>query len=112
MDVVKRLDQAEYYVSLLFKMIDEQKCPFYSLIIKKKVMRRDVERLLVLCEEMNEQYIIEKQEGLLLFDALLDKFEKALPRSLEGKETAEALERQGLFQPLMQEFIRMMALKE
>lgn len=111
MDVFKRLEQAEYYVSLLFNMIDEQKCPFYSLIIKKKVMKRDVERLLVLCEQMNEQYIIEKQEGLLLFDELLDKFERALPKSLEGKETAEALDRQGLFQPLMQEFLRMIAKK-
>lgn len=109
MDVVKRLEQAEYYVSLLFNMIDEEKCPFYSLIIKKKVMKRDVERLLVLCEQMNEQYIMEKQEGLLLFDELLYKFERALPRSLEGEETAEALERQGLFQPLMQEFLRMIA---
>ncbi|WP_020059936.1 DUF1878 family protein [Bacillus sp. 123MFChir2] len=109
MDVVKRLEQAEYYVSLLFNMIDEEKCPFYSLIIKKKVMKRDVERLLVLCEQMNEQYIIEKQEGLLLFDELLYKFERALPQSLEGQEAAEALERQGLFQPLMQEFLRMIA---
>ncbi|MDC2863691.1 MULTISPECIES: DUF1878 family protein [unclassified Bacillus (in: firmicutes)] len=109
MDVVKRLEQAEYYVSLLFNMIDEEKCPFYSLIIKKKVMKRDVERLLVLCEQMNEQYIMEKQEGLLLFDELLHKFERALPQSLEGKEAAEALERQGLFQPLMQEFLRMIA---
>ncbi|MEI4801597.1 DUF1878 family protein [Bacillus sp. NPDC077411] len=109
MDVVKRLEQAEYYVSLLFNMIDEQKCPFYSLIIKKKVMKCDVEHLLVLCEQMNEQYLMEKQEGLLLFDELLNKFERALPESLEGKETAEALERQGLFQPLMQEFLRMIA---
>ncbi|SFC25970.1 Protein of unknown function [Bacillus sp. 491mf] len=111
MNVVKRLEQAEYYVSLLFNMIDEQKCPFYSLIIKNKVMKRDVERLLALCEQMNEQYIMEKQEGLLLFDELLDKFEEALPESLEGKETAEALDHQGLFQPLMQEFLRMMAKK-
>lgn len=110
-NVVKRLEQAEYYVSLLFNMIDEQKCPFYSLIIKNKVMKRDVERLLALCEQMNEQYIMEKQEGLLLFDELLDKFEEALPESLEGKETAEALDHQGLFQPLMQEFLRMMAKK-
>lgn len=40
MDVVRRLEQAEYYVDLLFKMIDEEKCPFYSLIIKKKLVKR------------------------------------------------------------------------
>lgn len=109
MDVVKRLEQAEYYVGLLFNMIDEDKCPFYSLIIKRKVKKQDIERLLRECEQMNEQYIIEKQEGLLLFDSLLTQFEKALPNDLELMETIEALEKQGLFQPLMQEFLKMMA---
>ncbi|CAM4084348.1 wall-associated protein [Bacillus manliponensis] len=109
MDVVKRLEQAEYYVGLLFNMIDEDKCPFYSLIIKRKVRKQDIERLLRECEQMNEQYIIEKQEGLLFFDSLLTQFEKALPNDLELMETAEALEKQGLFQPLMQEFLKMMA---
>lgn len=107
MDVVKRLEQAEYYVELLFQMIDESKCPFYSLIIKKKVRKKDVEHIVSLCEQLNEQYIAEKQEGLLLFDALLAQFEKALPHQLEVNETAKALERQGLFQPVMQEFLRM-----
>jgi len=111
MDVVKRLEQAEYYVELLFKMIDEDKCPFYSLIIKKKARKKDIERILNLCEQLNEQYIVEKQEGLLLFDALLEQFEKALPHQLEVNETAEALHRQGLFQPIMQEFLRMTAKK-
>ncbi|MDM5187388.1 DUF1878 family protein [Bacillus sp. DX4.1] len=111
MDVVKRLEQAEYYVELIFKMVDEDKCPFYSLIIKKKVRKKDIERVLTLCEELNKQYILEKQEGLLLFDALLEQFEKALPHQLEVNETAEALERQGLFQPIMQEFLRMIAQK-
>jgi len=111
MDVVKRLEQAEYYVELLFKMIDEDKCPFYSLIIKNKARKKDIERILNLCEQLNEQYIVEKQEGLLLFDALLEQFEKALPHQLEVNETAEALHRQGLFQPIMQEFLRMTAKK-
>lgn len=111
MDVVKRLEQAEYYVGLLFNMIDEDKCPFYSLIIKRKVRKQEIERLLLKCEQMNEQYIIEKQEGLLLFDSLLVQFEKALPEGLRIEETAEALDRQGLFQPLMQEFLRMMSKK-
>ena len=56
MDVVRRLEQAEYYVDLLFKMIDEEKCPFYSLIIKKKLVK-DIERILNLCEKLNEQYV-------------------------------------------------------
>lgn len=111
MDVVKRLEQAEYYVGLLFNMIDEDKCPFYSLIIKRKVRKQEIERLLCKCEQMNEQYIIEKQEGLLLFDSLLVQFEKALPEGLGIEETAEALDRQGLFQPLMREFLRMMSKK-
>jgi len=92
-------------------MIDEDKCPFYSLIIKKKARKKDIERILNLCEQLNEQYIVEKQEGLLLFDALLEQFEKALPHQLEVNETAEALHRQGLFQPIMQEFLRMTAKK-
>ncbi|WP_242246111.1 YhaI family protein [Bacillus cereus group sp. BfR-BA-01523] len=109
MDVVRRLEQAEYYVDLLFKMIDEEKCPFYSLIIKKKARKKDIERILKLCERLNEQYVVEKAEGLLLFDALLNQFEKALPHQLEVHETAEALAKQGLFVPLMNEFLRMIA---
>lgn len=76
MDVVRRLEQAEYYVDLLFKMIDEEKCPFYSFDHKEKARKKDVERILHLCEKLNEQYVAEKAEGLLLFDALLDQFEK------------------------------------
>lgn len=76
MDVVKRLEQAEYYVELLFQMIDEDKCPFYSLIIKNKARKKDIERILNLCEQLNEQYIVEKQEGLLLFDALWSSLKK------------------------------------
>lgn len=110
MDVVRRLEQAEYYVDLLFKMIDEEKCPFYSLIIKKKLVKRywtytkslwNTER--TICSG--------KAEGLLLFDALLDQFEKALPHQLEVHETAEALAKQGLFKPLMNEFLSMIAKK-
>ncbi|PGA33267.1 DUF1878 family protein [Bacillus wiedmannii] len=111
MDVVRRLEQAEYYVDLLFKMIDEEKCPFYSLIIKKKARKKDIERILHLCEILNKQYVVEKAEGLLLFDALLDQFEKALPHQLEVHETAEALAKQGLFKPLMNEFLSMIAKK-
>ena len=109
MDVVRRLEQAEYYVDLLFKMIDEEKCPFYSLIIKKKLVK-DIERILNLCEILNEQYVVEKAEGLLLFDALLDQFEKRF-HQLEVHETAEALAKQGLFKPLMNEFLSMIAKK-
>ncbi len=32
-------------------MIDEEKCPFYSLIIKKKARKKDIERILNLCEK-------------------------------------------------------------
>ncbi|MDD1369659.1 DUF1878 family protein, partial [Bacillus sp. MHSD17] len=60
---------------------------------------------------LNEQYVVEKAEGLLLFDALLDQFEKALPHQLEVHETAEALAKQGLFKPLMNEFLSMIAKK-
>ena len=42
-----------------------------------------------------------------LFDALLDR--KALPHQLEVHETAEALAKQGLFKPLMNEFLSMIA---
>ena len=77
----------------------------YSLIIKKKARKKDIERILNLCEKLNEQYVVEKAEGLLLFDALLDQFEKALPHQLEVHETAEALAKQGLFKPLMNEFL-------
>lgn len=76
---------------------------------KEKARKKDIERILKLCERLNEQYVVEKAEGLLLFDALLDQFEKALPHQLEVHETAEALAKQGLFVPLMNEFLRMIA---
>lgn len=110
MDVVRRLEQAEYYVDLLFKMIDEEKCPFYSLIIKKKLVKRywtytkslwKTERAICSGESWRAS----------LFDALLNQFEKALPHQLEVHETAEALAKQGLFKPLMNEFLSMIAKK-
>lgn len=110
MDVVRRLEQAEYYVDLLFKMIDEEKCPFYSLIIKKKLVKRywtytkslwNTERTICSGESRRASFV----------RCAVRSIWKALPHQLEVHETAEALAKQGLFKPLMNEFLSMIAKK-
>ena len=49
MDVVRRLEQAEYYVDLLFKMIDRE----VSILFfdhKEKARKKILKRILNLCE--------------------------------------------------------------
>ncbi|MFD3447266.1 DUF1878 family protein [Microbacteriaceae bacterium 4G12] len=101
----KRLERLEFYVTMLLDMVEKERYPFYYLVMKKQLEKQDIEGLLKVCSELNKQYEAQKAEGLLLYDPLLTTFEKMLPQKLDLQETVEAMEYQGLFKPLMREFL-------
>jgi hypothetical protein len=100
----ERIARLEYYQSLLIEMIDETKKPFYHLIIKANLTKKEVEEFINLCETLSEQYEKQKAEGLIVFTPLLTHFVGMLHPNLPLEQTIEALLQQNMFVPLMKEF--------
>ncbi|MBS2771733.1 YhaI family protein [Anoxybacillus rupiensis] len=100
----KRMAKLEYHRSLLLQMVDESKNPFYSLVITADLAKEEVEEVLSLCEELNKEYEKQKAEGLTIFTPLLLHFAGMLHPRLPLEKTIDALLKQRLFVPLMQEF--------
>lgn len=96
-----RIEQLEYYISLLLMTFDQSQFPFFFLVMSHHVKREEVQALLHTCEKLSERLDMEIGEGLLLYDAIFEEFQLAMPSSLEVKETIDALEKQGLYRQLM-----------
>jgi Protein of unknown function (DUF1878) len=105
----ERIAKLEYYQSLLLEMIDETKKPFYQLIIKANLTKEEVDEVIQLCQHLSEEYKKQKAEGLIVFTPLLTQFAGMLHPNLPLEQTIDALLRQNMFVPLMQEFKKMIA---
>lgn len=98
-----RVEQLEYYISLLLMTFDQSQFPFFFLVMSNHVKREEVQALLNTCEKLSEKLDMERGEGLLLYDAIFEEFQLAVPSSLKIMETIDALEKQGLYRQLMME---------
>ncbi|EMT46790.1 YhaI family protein [Anoxybacillus flavithermus] len=104
MSIEQRIEKLEYYCSLMLDMISPEKKPFYALVIRYGLTKKEVEDTLRLCEQLTEQYKQQKEEGFVIFTSLFTEFASALHPNLPLAETIDALQKQQLFVPLMNEF--------
>ncbi len=104
MDLQKKLETLEYHQELLLQIVENPREEFSKLIVRRKLSRGEVEALLRLCEEMSIKMEEQKAEGLVYFAPLFQEFSFRLNRKLDARETVEALRKQELFSPLMDEF--------
>ncbi|MDQ0232311.1 YhaI family protein [Metabacillus malikii] len=99
-----RLATLEYYQQLLLEMIDSDKCPFYRLVMERGLTKSEVEGVYRLCDELNEEYEQQKAQGLVIYTDLLTQFAGLLNEKLNVNETVYAMIKQGIYEPLMNEF--------
>lgn len=101
--VDEKVEELEYYMSLLLMTLDKHEFPFFYLVMSRKVKKREIETLLHTCERLSESLHIQKQEGFLCYESLFQEFQVVVPPILEVQETIEALEGQKLYKSLISE---------
>ena len=105
MSIEERMSQLEYYMELLLKAADMSRYSYYALLIRQRVSKEEAEEIERICAELSEE-MDKKAQGYVMFDDLLALFAGQLIEKLDVHETIFALHDQGLFQPLMNEFIK------
>ncbi|MFP7366826.1 YhaI family protein [Bacillus sp. WP8] len=106
MSIEERMSQLEYYMELLLTATDMSRYPYYALLIRQRVSKEEAEEIERICSELSEEMDKQKAQGYVMFDDLLALFAGQLIEKLDVHETIFALHDQGLFQPLMNEFIK------
>ncbi|MFS0655003.1 YhaI family protein [Bacillus sp. 179-C3.3 HS] len=106
MGIEERLNQLEYYMELLLTTTDMSQYPYYALLIRQRVTREEAKDIERICAELSDEMDKQKAQGYVMFDNLLALFAGQLIEKLDVHETIFALHDQGLFQPLMNEFIK------
>jgi len=106
--IEKRLETLEYYQSLLLKIVEPAKFPFYHLVMSKGLSKEEIEEVLMICEELSRLHEEQKAQGLVIFTDLLTRFAGQLNPKLDLYETIHALHRQSLYSSLMDDFVDLM----
>lgn len=86
-------------------MLNGQVYPFYYVIVKYGLTQTEVATILEECEKLNQRYIIEKQEGFVHFDPLLQRLKQRIPPQVVVKELIQGLKEQHYYPSLMDEFL-------
>ncbi|WP_144493863.1 YhaI family protein [Bacillus pumilus] len=106
MSIEERMSQLEYYMELLLTATDMSRYPYYALLIRQQVSKEEAQEIERICAELSEEMDKQKAQGYVMFDDMLALFAGQLIEKLDVHETIFALHDQGLFQPLMNEFIK------
>ncbi|MFN2746920.1 MULTISPECIES: YhaI family protein [Bacillus] len=101
----QRLERLEFYTRLLLSTLDLSEYPYYKMLIEQGLSEEEAKETEKLCEELTKELEAQKAQGYVMFDHLLTLFAGQLNEKLEVHETIFALHRQGLYKPLMSEFI-------
>jgi hypothetical protein len=104
----KRLETLEYYQTLLLQMIEPNRFPFYRLIMERGLTKEEIEELYRICDELSFLHEEQKAQGLVIFTDLLTQFAGQLNEKLTIDETVQAMSDQGIYSPLMKDFLVLM----
>jgi hypothetical protein len=103
----KRIAKLEYYQSLLQKMVDPEKYPFYVSVMNRGLSADEIEEVFCICDELSYMLAEQKEQGLLNYVSLLTRFAGQLNHKLSVDDTIAALHNQGMYVPLMKEFLNL-----
>lgn len=101
----EKLLRLEFYQDL-FLTITKSSYPFYALVVTHRLSRKEVEEIFQLCNELNDKYKKQKEEGFMNFFPLLTHFVGMLNYKLDPHKTIDALYEQGIYCELMNEFYK------
>jgi hypothetical protein len=99
-----KLELLEYHIELMLTIIDQEKNPFESYIIRKKLSKQEVDKLMSTCEQLDEIMTKQKEEGLMWFESLFQEFKNQLPSSCDIRELIDTLLISKIYINLMKEF--------
>lgn len=102
----KKNDNFSFQIQLLLDILKGKNYPFTKLVIEKSLTEDEYQVLLTQLEELNEEYLLQKQQGFLNFSSLLVNFAGMLNEKLLPEETIFALKSEGLYMKMMGEFIK------
>ncbi|WP_449539304.1 DUF1878 family protein [Ferdinandcohnia sp. Marseille-Q9671] len=102
--IEERLERLEFYQSLIMPFLGDKLSPFNKMIIDAKLSKKDVEHLLLICEELSKEFKRQKAEGFVGFTPLLTQFVGMLHPNLNPKTTIDVLISEEKYTPLMLEF--------
>ncbi|WP_353856229.1 YhaI family protein [Bacillus sp. Bos-x628] len=106
MRIEERISLLEYHMELLLMASDMSRYPYYALLIRQRVSKEEAKDIERFCAKLSDDMDKQKAQGFVMFDDLLALFAGQLIEKLDVHETIFALHDQGLFQPLMNEFIK------
>ncbi|WP_036687749.1 DUF1878 family protein [Paucisalibacillus globulus] len=99
---------ATFQLQLLSKIIDINKYPFTRLVMEYKLTEDEYNDLFTLLEVTNQEYVQQKEEGLLNYSSNLVKFAGMLNEKLDPTVTIFALHKEGYYPDLLAEFIKLL----
>lgn len=101
-------DEFSFQIQLLLDIVEIKNYPFTKLVIERSFMEDEYQELLRQLEELNGDYLFQKEQGFLNFSSLLVNFAGMLNEKLLPEETILALKSEGIYIEMMDEFIRVM----
>ncbi|WP_330948553.1 DUF1878 family protein [Virgibacillus sp. MG-45] len=97
-----------FQLQLISQIIDINKYPFTKMIIDMNITKEAYDDVFLLLEKLNQQFEIQKEEGLLDYTSLLIHFAGMLQLPFEPTATIYALKKEGYFPQLMTTFIHIL----
>ncbi|WP_077623135.1 DUF1878 family protein [Sediminibacillus massiliensis] len=104
-------DVSLFHIHLLLKLKEIEEYPFTKLVIEKELTKEEYQEIIKLVNAINEEYLMQKEEGLLDVTPLLLHFVGMLNHKLEPEQTIYALKKEGYYPSLMSEFLNLPVFK-
>ncbi|MBP2241076.1 hypothetical protein J2Z40_001638 [Cytobacillus eiseniae] len=101
--IVEKIQKLEYHQQLLLKVIENNHCCFYKLIVEKSLGEKEVKEFEENCEKMSMKMEEQKAEGLVYFHPLYIEFKSLLHPVFKAEDVIMACIKQRLYLPLMEE---------
>lgn len=100
--VEERLERLEFYNQLTIESVDLTAYPFFRLVMEKKLTEQEVNKVFLLCDELQRKYEMQSEEGFVHYTPLLLHFVGMLTPKLSPRETITALLQQEKYISLME----------
>ncbi|MFI8686842.1 DUF1878 family protein [Rossellomorea sp. NPDC077527] len=102
-ELIKRIEKLEYHQRLMAEMIPDNGFPFYRLIIRNGLSKKEVEELLVICDRLSMKLKKQKAEGFVYNTPLFKEFEEGLHAMLDVHEVVNSCLVQNIYPVLMKQ---------
>lgn len=100
-NLIKRLENLEYYQQLLMEMLPANVHPFNQLIIRNGLSKREVAEFYNLCDTLSIKYKKQKAEGFVYHTPLFKEFKEKLHPNLKAEEVVDTCLTQDIHPELM-----------